>query len=310
MPTILTQLQAAIQSGQNEAANVISAAIEASDGFMAALPVVDAPSGVYSFRREEKLASADFRTINADFTASISTISPNLVETKSFGSKLQMDKTLADHQSAGNSDALGGVRAAFEARQARGFGLDFVKKFFKGDSSVTPNNFDGINKLLGSSAQVISAGTNGAVLSEKLMFQLKGLCVGHRPDAYAMSHDMLWELQHLRNSSVQIAMMATEWGTELTTYGGIPIFVIGEDSQGDLILDFNETQGTSSVTGSIYAFRFAPEEYTFMVQDKDMEVLPLPLQSGMYYLTYLNWNCAPVFGSAKSAARLKGILPA
>ena len=42
------------------------------------------------------------------------------------------------------------------------------------------------------------------------------------------------------------------FGRQITSYGGVPIAIVEDDRTGSLILDFDETQGTSSVTTSLY----------------------------------------------------------
>ena len=99
------------------------------------------------------------------------------------------------------------------------------------------------------------------------------------------------------------------FGRQINAYAGIPIAVIEDDKDGNLILGFTEPDldnGDQSVCTSIYAVRFGAAEYVSGLQAGSMDVLDQGL-SGVHYTTLIEWICGMGVFHPKAAARLKGI---
>jgi len=266
------------------------------------MPFVDIPGGAYKFNREEALPGVGFRGINEDYSESTGLLQQVVETTRVLGGKSRTDRALA----AERGSSLGELRAVNDRLSAKSAALYFTKMFFKGDSSVDPRQFDGLNQRL-TGPQVINAATNGAELTVEMLDDLIDTVTGE-PDVLFMSKAVRRELTKLLRSDARITYGNDAFGHQVAMYGGIPIRVIEEDENGDQILGFNEIQGTSSAAASIYAVRFGAEEYVHGIQNGALEVIDLGLQEGMYYLTAIEWLASFVVLHPRAAARLKGVI--
>lgn len=257
------------------------------------LPFFPVNGQAYVYNQEQTLPGVAFRGINQSYTESTGVVNPHTERLYVLGGISAVDRALVKTQGNVNN-----IRAIHDAMKAKATALAFTKTFFKGDNSDNPSEFDGLEKRL-TGAQVIDAGgeLTLAALDEAI-------------DAVQGGPDMLFMNKTLRrkvNALVRAAGQAVEtvndsFGRQLSTYAGIPIGVIEDDKDGNLILDFEET-GESS---SIYAVRFGAAEWVSGLQSGAMDVIDLGLTDTMYK-TLIEWVCGLAVFHPRAASRLKGI---
>ena len=102
--------------------------------------------------------------------------------------------------------------------------------------------------------------------------------------------------------------MLDAFGRQINAYAGVPIGVVEDDKDGNLILDFTEENpgGGAAASTSIYAVRFGIAEYVSGLQSGTMDVIDLGLNRTMYE-TLIEWICGLGVFHPKAAARLRGI---
>jgi len=283
------------------------------------IPFVDVPGGTYRWNRRVSYGNPAFRTYGTDFASSEGQLIPQLAQVKVIGGRCQVDAALLDQQRASGQTSMleDELRAHVEA-SAR----DFTKWFFDGDSAGAPAEFDGVNVWCTDSTSgkknLVYAGDNGAVLSTDLLYSAIA-CIPGRGSApatfwigsYAMKQELrkLWETQ--LGSQPDTDEGRSLFGVPLDKFAGIPFIQIGADSDDAEILGFDETRGSSSVTGSLYLARF-DLGHVHGIQTGPLKMLP-PSGGDSYtqqlYLAY-QWLCAPVPKVPNSIVRVAGVLQA
>jgi hypothetical protein len=269
------------------------------------LPFFEVNGQAYKYNQEETLPGIAFRGINETYTADTGVVNPAVEALYIMGGLSKVDRALVKTQ--GN---INNLRAIYDGMKGKAASLEYTKKFFKGDNSTDPNEFDGLEKRL-TGDQVIDMGSSdgGDTLAlDKLDETL---------DAVQGSADVIFCNKTMRrkiNSLMRAAGQATEpvsdaFGRQIQSYAGVPIAVIEDDKDGNPILDFGEPDlddGDQTVCTSIYCIRFGLAEYVSGLQSGSMDVLDQGLQ-GTFYQTLVEWICGLGVFHPKAAARLRGL---
>jgi hypothetical protein len=99
------------------------------------------------------------------------------------------------------------------------------------------------------------------------------------------------------------------FGKPVAIYAGVPIVNVGNGLAGTPILGFDETQGASALTSSMYAVKWGEEEYVSGLTNGGIDVYDLgELETKPAFRTRIEWYNAIAIFNARGAARLKGIL--
>jgi len=213
----------------------------------------------YEYDVEGALPGIGFRALNGDYDSQ----GAGVVNPVKEGTSIMGGLVTADHRKAKNA-AYKASRIAMKIKAASAY---FTKMFFDGSTKTDARQFDGLNRRL-KSANIKYAGANGGVLDLDDLSEM----IDRVPGAAGEKRLLMGSAMRRRLGSLIRAAGATviamaEWEGEIKpkSFDGVPIVLIGEDESGNEILDFDETRGNSSVTGSIYCVRFG--------QDTDGEYL-------------------------------------
>lgn len=268
------------------------------------LPFFNVNGQAYVYNQEETLPGVAFRGINGSYTESTGVVNPVTERLYVLGGISAVDRALVKTQ--GNVNNL---RATYDGMKAKAVALEFTKKFFKGSSETDPNEFDGLEARL-TGNQVINAGntSGGDTLTTDKLDELIDSVQGS-PDVLFMNKAMRRKVNALvRESSQATEAVSDAFGRRLFSYAGIPIAVIEEDKDGNLILPFTEDNpgGGTAASTSIYAVRFGAAEWVSGLQAGAMDVEDLGLNSTKYE-TLIEWICGMGVFHPKAAARLRGI---
>jgi len=190
----------------------------------------------------------------------------------------------------------------------------FDKIFIDGDELTTIGQFDGMNKRL-TGTQLVhmdGAGTVGGALSENGIDRLIDAIDGS-PDILIMGKKCYRQLKNLFKGSTILAFGEPNYfGFRPPTFSGIPLGILDKDNSNNVILDFDETEGSSSGTAaSMYALKFGVDSYLCGIQSasplgKDLG----EISSAPVYRYRLDWDCGVALFHPRCAARLCGILAA
>jgi hypothetical protein len=129
------------------------------------------------------------------------------------------------------------------------------------------------------------------------------------PDLLLMNAKMRRKVNNLIRAAGQATEVVNDqFGRRIDAYAGIPIGVVGDDSEGNAILGFDEDDGSSNLdTTSIYAIRFGLD-CLHGIQTEAMSVRDLgELDSKPALRTRIEWYSGFVVKHPKAVARLKWI---
>lgn len=180
----------------------------------------------YTYTRLKTQPTAQFREINKEYTPSEVSKEKHTVEIKVFGGAYQIDRVIAK---------MGGIVSEVELQQAQKIKAAqalFNDTFINGDSAVTTNAFDGLDKALtGSSTEyntesVIDLSTSELVTKNYQYFLdmfdefLGGL--DGTPSFIAGNNKMIAKLRACARRAAMYSITKDNWGNQVESYAGIP----------------------------------------------------------------------------------------
>lgn len=269
------------------------------------LPYMDVAGNAYAYNQEGALPGIGFRDVNEGYTASEGVVNPASERLYIAGGDVDVDRFLV--QTRGN---INDIRAIHTEMKAKALSLAITNQIFNGDQATDPKGFDGLKKRL-SGKQVIDAGVDGAPLTITMLDELIDAVEGE-PDALFCSKAMRREIKRvIQGHNGYSESQYDAFGRPVVTYGGIPVRVIETDNLGNEILGFNETQGTATNAGSIYALKFGAEQYVSGLQNGGVSVRDLgELDEKPIYRTRIEWYTGLAVFHPRAAARLRGVVKA
>jgi hypothetical protein len=267
---------------------------------LAALPFINIAGNAYTYNRETSLPGVAFRGFNEGYVESTGVVNP-LTETLTIlGGDSDFDIAQIAMQTGDND-----TRAIHDGLKAKAATLTWLRTFFDGDTSKNPKEFDGLNRRL-TGNQVVSAGTNGATLTFDLLDQLVDSVVG-TPSILLMNKTIRRQVRAMARNLGALSITTDQLGREVEAYAGVPFGLIEDDETGTAILGFDETQGTSTATSSIYAVRFGADVF-HGIQTKPIEARDLgEVDDKPALRTRTEWYSGLALKHPRAAARLKGI---
>ena len=271
------------------------------------LPWRTVQGGALQYNVETALPGIGFRNVNDAYGENVGVWNPLVEKVKIMGGDMDCDKALI--RRFGESR-----RAADIEAQARAAALAFDKYFFDGDESTDPKQFDGINKRLAGTSQVVytdHAGSAGVALDENCIDILID-ALDEKPNLLVMGKAVYRQVKNIFKSNTLITLQPTEWGFSVPTYDGIPIGIVDKDNEGNVILAMDETVGSQvGVCGSIYALKFDADRYICGIQSAPPDGLDLgEIDSKPVKRYRLDWDVGFAIFHPRSAARLAGIIAA
>ncbi len=262
------------------------------------MPFETIEGGALEYNREETLPGIAFRGINEAWSEGVGVLNPQVEKLKIMGGDADSDLFF---QRTGRSNR----RATDTSMKLKAAALYFTKIFFDGDQASLPREIDGLNQRL-TGSQVITAGANGAALSENLIQQAIDAVDGI-VSAIFMGKKFRRQLFNLYKGSTIIAETQDAFGRTVKTYDDIPLFMIERDNSDNEILDFDETQGNSSVTASMYCLKFG-EPYVSGIQSGPIQARDLgEVDDKEVERTRVSWDIGMTLMHSRPASRLKGV---
>src|SRR3954464_7423073 len=133
---------------------------------IATLPFINVAGSAYRYNIEETLPGVAFRGFNEGYVESTGVINPMIEALTILGGDSDFDVAQIAMQTGDND-----TRAVHDGMKAKAATLTHLRTFFDGNSTANPKEFDGLNRRL-TGAQVLSAGTNGGVLTLAMLDDL------------------------------------------------------------------------------------------------------------------------------------------
>jgi hypothetical protein len=268
---------------------------------LAALPFANIAGNAYKYNIEQTLPGVAFRDFGEGYTESTGVINPMTEALRILGGDADFDVAQIA-MGTGDND----TRAVHDAMKAKALTLAWLSTFFHGDNATNAKEFDGLAQRL-TGDQLIKAGTNGAQLTLDMLDELVDAVSGES-SILLMNKALRRKVTTLARGTSNLNWAVDDFGRQIAVYAGVPIGVVEEDGAGDLILDFDETTGTSNVTSSIYAVRFGPDMLSG-IQTAPISVRDLgEIDAKPAYRTRIEWYSGVVLKHPRCAARLQGVL--
>lgn len=281
---------------------------ESSD-VMSVIPFMGFTGPVWQGYRTSGLPqSLGFRAINGAPTSGAGTLTPFQEASYIIDHDIPIDTAIVRR-------SPGGRRRSIEDQNGMArMGELWVTTFLKGDNTVTPTAFNGLQKRASMDGRQIydnSLGTSGG--TPLSLLQLDKMLWNTRSPTHIIAPWTMMPLftQVARNQSLTGYVMQTwdEIGKPKLSYAGLPILFGYPKDLHPPILPFTEVApaGGGAVTSSIYAVSFG-EDGVFGIQLKPMEVIDQGLlQDRVTENTHVSWDVGLVVAHQFSFARLAGI---
>lgn len=307
--TLIEAAKLAFNGGETRRAAVISLYARTS-AWLAQIPFATIAGNSYAYNQEGALPGIAFRGINEGYVASHGVINPASEALRIVGGDLDVDKFLVRTQGAA-------VRTTHETMKTKALAHAVTTKLIKGDSTVDPREFDGLQRRIPvTGTQFVSGGTTdaGDPLSLFKLDQLIAKVAGPNKRLWMPQSLALRFGQAARNKDVAGTIMfdKNELGQQIMRYNGIPIDVAFPDNDGTEPLAFDEqgdllgTPGGSSAA-SVYCVSLG-EGYLSGIQSGPMEVRDLgELDTLPVVRTRIEWYASLLLEHPRAVARYGGI---
>ena len=262
------------------------------------------------FRQASLQTTMAFRAINASSTSGAGTVTPFQESTFVIDHDIPVDRVLVDRG--------GDRRRAWEEKMAMArLGELWVNTFLKGDSTITPTVFNGLQKRSALYGRNID-NASGIAGGNPLSFTMLDWAIQNvkNPTHIIVPWSMKYRfIQAARNPAVTGYVIHTsldESGKAIMDYAGLPLLFGYEKDLHLPILPFTEvaTGGGAAQTSSIYVVSFG-ENNLVAIQNKPMEIRDFGLlEDGITYNTHVSWDIGLVDNSNFCFSRLSGVLNA
>jgi hypothetical protein len=267
------------------------------------LPVQKSADLKFDFGKEVSLGGVAARVINKPFgDAKGSVIKPDSEAMVILGRKVATDHLLADN----HPDA----RPNEQARATRAVARRADDLFFNGDGTEAYEHFNGL-KARCAGDQVISAGDNGGALTLELFDAVIDQVVDQGNGRHSfMNKNVYRQLKKCILAEAGGAALVDVAG-EVKQYEDVQLHIIGDKLTNKPILDFDEKQGNSEVTCSLYVLAPGNEDVELsgvklLQASNGIQVLPEGMRDAQY-IDLVEFAFGIGVFDDTAVARLKGI---
>lgn len=261
MPTGSVTLLEAAKSGNDMLKKGVVETIIQESPILEMLPMMTIQGNALKHMEEGNLPSPEFRQVNATYGRSWGSDTEHYWGTCILGGEVFVDNYLV--RVRGN---VVDVKSKQYRKMGKAMARTFDKYFF--DGTGTANDFKGLNSLIDEGfGQKSAAGTNGAALTLDMLDVAHDLLRGQSSaDVLLLNRTLRRKITNLAKTTgvgyPYIDVSSDNFGRQVQSWNGIPMRLIGDDKDGAAILGFDETQGSSSVTSSIYMLAYGEDDVT------------------------------------------------
>lgn len=260
MPTGNVTLLESVKWGSNVLKKGVTEIIVRESPILGRLPMEKIKGNALERTIEDTLPTVQYRKVNQNYTRSFGTDKNVFWGTSILGGEVFVDNYIV--RTRGDR---GDVKARQFAKVAKAAALTFDRDFF--DGLGTADDFKGVNALLDEGndfGQVYTPNANGGALTLDDLDIAHDLLRGGSADVILGTRAQRRKITKLARESVSgVALIDVgddKFGRQVTQWNGIPIGIVGDGPDGNLILGYDETTGSSNVTSSLYFIRFGIDE--------------------------------------------------
>ena len=258
----LSLLESAKYGNDQLAAGVVETLIQESP-ILEMLPFTAIQGNALKVNVEDTLPAPAFRNVNETYSRTYGTDTERFFGCSILGGEVFIDNYIVRVQANQIS-----AKARQYAKFAKAMSRTFDKYFF--DGTGTAKDFKGINALIdeGLGQKVIQASGGGTLTLDKMDEAMDTVRNQSSPDALLMNRTLRRKITSLaRNTSGYFTLLDVGedmLGRQVSTYNGVPIRIIGDDKDGNAILDFDEDPGdTTTDCSSIYSIAFGTDDNVY-----------------------------------------------
>ena len=312
----VTLLDASKSGSDSHKAGVVETIIQESP-LIEMVPWMTFSGTALKHSEEGTLPNVQFRRVNEGFSSSWGSDNEHFWGVAILGGETKVDRFLVDV--VGNEESI-------EAKQwrklAKANAMRFDYEAIEGTGSAASKGFKGMKALVDEGfGQKFSAGTNGAALTLEMLDEALDLFRNQgRPDLLLVNRFHRRKVTALARgtySGYSLIDIGTDtFGRKVAEYDGIPMRITGDaiDGSGNVVSlqDFNETQGSSSVTSSLYAMKLGEDDVTGLLgKGGSFQVQSFgELEAAPQRMGRLEWYPGLAIFNKYSVVRLHGITEA
>lgn len=250
------------------------------------LPITGINGNAYSYVQEKEMGTVGFREVNANYEGKNPTYLPKTEHLRRLGGTVEVDRFIELTQN------IHDVRAEATASKAKAIANEFTRVFFKGNASVNPLEFDGLDVRVVAEQEVDAAGTvlnsaDGKLLVSELLDKVMG-----GADVLFMNKRTRRHFTAMfQGQSAYIQSGQDAFGRPQQYFGDVRIAVVDDAYIPD---------------NSVYAVKFGQDAGIAGIQAGELQAVDNGLRGTMYE-TLIEWYVSIIDGNPKGIARLKGV---
>jgi len=297
-----------VEAAKLETGNVIRQGVieqfARESNILRVLPFEDISGNALRYNREEQLPGIAFRGVNEGYAESVGVINPQTESLFIAGGDLDVDRFIINTMGPGQ-------REAHEAMKIKSLSAAWTSCFLKGDTTVQPRQFDGLqNRLVGT--QLIEAGNTSG--GDALSLEVLDAAIDSvsNPTHIITNRALKRKFTGARKNIAlggNITLEKDDFGRPVESYGGLPILTTWGDVKMTDPLTFTETGagGGAAVSTSIYVVSMGAGSLVG-IQNGGLSVRDLgELDALPLYRTRVEWYAGIAIFDASAAVRIRGI---
>ena len=268
------------------------------------LPFQNIQGNALAYNREEQLPGVAFRGVNEGYPESVGVINPATETLYIAGGDLDVDRFII--QTMGSQ-----VRSTHENMKIKALSQAWTSKFIKGDTTIQPREFDGLQaRLTGYNLMDAGNTAGGDPLSLELLDEAIDRVAN--PTHILLSRSLRRKFKNARNDinlSGQISLEKDDFGRPVNTYAGLPLLTTYGDAVNPDPLGFNEASpgGGANTSTSLYILSMGVDGVSG-IQNGGMDVRDLgELQELPLFRTRVEWYAGIGIFNGSAAVRLRGV---
>jgi major capsid protein gp7 len=267
------------------------------------LPFQDIQGNALAYNREEVLPGVAFRGVNEGYPESVGVINPATETLYIAGGDLDVDRFIIQTMGAG-------VRSTHENMKIKALAQAWTTKFIKGDTTIQPREFDGLQARL-TGYNLIPAGSTSGGDPLKLELLDEAIDRVTNPTHILMSRALRRKFKAARNTpsiAGSITLDKDDFGRPVDVYNGLPLLTSYGDAVSPDPLGFNEAApGGGTTATSLYVLSMGTDAVSG-IQNGGMDVRDLgELDTMPLWRTRVEWYSGLGIFNGAAAVRLWGI---
>jgi HK97 family phage major capsid protein len=272
------------------------------------LPWIEIQGNALTYNRELTLPSAEWHAVNDDWTTSPQvTFLQKTATLAILGQNADVDNYIRQTRSN-----IQDVESAIIELTAKAIRHELEDKLIYGDNVTSPNQFDGLIKLINTgsaSAQLIAAGATGATLTLSMIDQLIDAVKGGKPDLLMMSRRSRRKIMALaRAAGNNLEVGKGALGEFVQYYNGIPISINDFIKDTHTLAGSVETAFTGDTCSTIYALSFGEDGLCGLTDRSGLQVVRIgEMETKDASRTRIKWYVSLALFSNIKAAALIGV---